>query len=64
MRHTEFWQRMERHLGSAYARTWAYEQVLPELEERTVVQALDEGWPPKTVWRAVWSRLELPAAER
>ena len=55
---------MERHLGPAYARTWAYEQVLPELEERTVAQALDEGWPPKAVWRAVWSRLELPPAER
>ena len=64
MRHTEFWQRMDRHLGSAYARTWAEEQVLPELEERTVVQALAEGWPTRDVWRAVWARLELPPAER
>ena len=64
MRHTEFWARMERHLGRAYARTWAHEQVLGDLEGRTVEQALAEGWPPKQVWRAVWAALELPPADR
>ena len=55
---------MERHLGRAYARTWAHEQVLRDLEGRTVEQALAEGWPPKQVWRAVWATLELPPADR
>jgi DUF3046 family protein len=64
MRHTEFWRRMERHLGASYARTWADQQVLRELDERTVTEALDQGWPVKEVWRAVWAALELPAAER
>ncbi|MGH3315264.1 MAG: DUF3046 domain-containing protein, partial [Nocardioidaceae bacterium] len=31
MRHTEFWARMERHLGPAYSRTWAREHVLAGL---------------------------------
>ena len=64
MRHTEFWARMESALGSVYARTWARQFVLAELGERTVVEALDAGEPPKVVWAAVWRALELPASER
>ena len=64
MRHTEFWARMDRALGSAYARSWAEQHVLGELGERTVVESLDAGEAPKTVWRAVWAELGLPARER
>jgi DUF3046 family protein len=64
MRHTEFWERMEQALGPTYARTWARQHVLSALGERTVVEAIDAGEPPKTVWRAVWAELELPARER
>ncbi len=64
VRHSEFWARMYHHLGEGYARVWASDQVLRELNGRTVEEALDAGEPPKTVWRAVWSALELPASER
>jgi hypothetical protein len=64
MRHTEFWARMERHLGPAYSRTWAREQVLPGLDERTVEQAIADGESPKKVWRVVWDALGLPPSER
>ena len=64
MRLTEFWQRMDRHLGPAYSRTWAQQHVLASLEERTVSEALAAGEDARTVWRAVWEALELPAAER
>ena len=64
VRMTEFWARMERHLGGAYARTWAREHALLELDDRTVVQAFDAGEDAKTVWRAVWRALQLPASER
>ncbi|MCW2710262.1 MAG: hypothetical protein JWQ67_1781 [Marmoricola sp.] len=64
MRHTEFWARMEQALGTAYARSWAEQHVLGGLGERTVVEALDAGEPPKKVWRAVWAELGLPARER
>ena len=64
MRHTEFWARMEQSLGPAYARSWAERHVLRELDGRTVVEALTEGESPKSVWRAVWADLELPARER
>ncbi len=64
MRHTEFWERMESALGAAYARSWAEQHVLGSLGERTVVESLDAGEHPKSVWRAVWAELGLPATER
>ncbi|MEQ4204812.1 DUF3046 domain-containing protein [Actinopolymorpha sp. B17G11] len=64
MRLTEFWRRMDQHLGDTYARTWARDHVLADLGERTVQQALDAGWDAKDVWRAVWRALELPPSER
>ena len=64
MRHTEFWTRMEQALGPAYAHSWADMFVMGELGGRTASQALEAGVPPKEVWRAVWSALELPASER
>jgi hypothetical protein len=64
MRHTEFWARMEKALGEHYARFWASQQVIGDLGGRTVLEALDQGTPPKTVWAAVWRWLELPPSER
>jgi hypothetical protein len=64
VRHTEFWARMERALGPAYARTWAHEHVMSLLDGRTVDEALAAGESHKRVWRAVWETLGLPPAER
>lgn len=64
MRHTEVWDRLETALGSAYYRVWAGEFVISELDNRTVVEALDGGVAPKQVWAAAWKVLELPASER
>lgn len=64
MRHTEFWDRMEHALGASYARSWAHQHVIGSLGERTVMEALDAGYPPKEVWRAVWEALALPPSER
>ena len=55
---------MEQALGPAYARSWASLHVLAALDGRTVEQALAAGEPPKTVWRAVWAELGLPAREK
>ncbi|MFC7625791.1 DUF3046 domain-containing protein [Microlunatus sp. GCM10028923] len=64
MKETELWNRLNRHLGDSYARVWAAEHNVAELDSRTVVQALEAGVPAKTIWRAVWAALELPARER
>jgi hypothetical protein len=55
---------MELALGPAYAKPWASQYVLASLGGRTVEQALADGYPPKEVWRAVWSVLDLPVADR
>ncbi|GAB3763226.1 hypothetical protein FB382_001266 [Nocardioides ginsengisegetis] len=64
MRHTEFWERMELALGSAYAKAWAGQFVMADLGGRTAAEALDAGVPPKQVWAAVWRALDLPASDR
>jgi hypothetical protein len=64
MRHTEFWARMERALGSGYYEVWADQFVMSDLGGRTARQALDAGYTPKEVWRAVHRALDLPASER
>lgn len=64
MRLTEFWKRMDEHLGSSYASSYSRDQVLAQLGGRTVQQALAQGDDAKSVWRAVVEALELPSSER
>lgn len=64
VRLTEFWQRMERRFGPAYAHSVAHDQVMPQLGGRTVDEALAEGQDAKAVWRAVCDYFEVPARER
>jgi hypothetical protein len=64
VRLTEFWNRMERRFGVAYARSYAADMVLAELGSRTVDQALAQGEDAKTVWRAVCDAVSAPLSER
>jgi len=64
MRLTEFWQRMDDHLGAGYAASFAADHVITDLEGMTVEQALASGVETKVVWRAVWATLGLPASAR
>jgi hypothetical protein len=64
VRETELRRRLVRHLGAAYAPSWARQVALSELDSRTVEEALADGVDTKRVWLAVWVALELPASER
>ena len=64
MRLTEFWERMEQALGATYARSWARDVHLADLEGRTVDEAMAAGVPTQQIWRAVHAALGLPARER
>ena len=64
MREVELWRRLHDALPDGYAATWADHVVLEELGSRTVREALAAGLPCKSIWRAVWSQLELPTSER
>jgi len=55
---------MEQALGAQPAETFARDQVIGSLGDRTVREALAAGLPAKDVWRAVCATLDLPARLR
>ncbi len=59
MRLTDFWERMETALGSGYARSWAADFHVADLQGRTVDQALSDGEDTQVIWRAVHKTLNL-----
>jgi hypothetical protein len=64
VREAELWRRLETTLGKVYARAWAGQVVLSEIGGRTVIEALAAGVDRKQIWRAAWSKLELPVRDR
>jgi hypothetical protein len=61
VRLTDFWARMDEHLGAGYSRSWAHDHVLTDLDGMTAQQALDAGVETRTVWEAVARVLEVPS---
>ncbi|MFG1883088.1 DUF3046 domain-containing protein [Micromonospora sp. NPDC049102] len=53
MRLTDFWARLEEAFGPGYAASIARDQVLSQLDGRTIEQALAAGERTHVVWRAV-----------
>ncbi|MEV7807830.1 DUF3046 domain-containing protein [Microbispora sp. NPDC088329] len=64
MRLTDFWNRMRRHFGEAYAESWAKDYVISGLGGRTVEQALAEGVAAKQVWQAVCQEVDVDSRLR
>jgi len=64
VRLTEFWSRMDAKFGRVYAQSYAQDQVIGELDGRTVREALDAGVEAKAVWRAVCDATAAPSSER
>jgi hypothetical protein len=60
VRLTVFWERMRAQFGDTYAESVAKDQVLADLGDRTVNQALADGVDAKTVWRAVCDSFDVP----
>jgi DUF3046 family protein len=60
VRLTVFWERMRAQFGETYAESVAKDQVLADLGDRTVNQALADGVDAKTVWRAVCDSFDVP----
>lgn len=63
VRLTDFWERMDHVLGSAYAHSWAHDIVLADLGQ-TVDEAIAAGIDTKDIWRAVCGQLDVPATLR
>ncbi|HEX4360660.1 MAG TPA: DUF3046 domain-containing protein [Pseudonocardia sp.] len=64
MRLSQFRELMSDEFGSVRARSLATDHVFAELDGRTVDQALEAGWDPRDVWRAVCVAFEVPPERR
>lgn len=64
VRLTELWVRLRAVFGTDYAESLATDQVLGELDGRTISDALAAGVEAKEVWRAVVATFDVPARLR
>lgn len=53
VRLTDFWTRLERAFGPAYARSIASDYSFADLGDRTIDEAIAQGVDTATIWRAV-----------
>ncbi|MGW5241300.1 DUF3046 domain-containing protein [Monashia sp. NPDC004114] len=64
MRMSHFWTLMDDEFGPAYAGSLARDHVIGALDNRTVVQALADGVPPRQVWEALCDDMDVPPERR
>lgn len=61
---SHFWTLMRDEFGETYADSLARDHVLGTLGNRTALQALESGVPPRTVWEAICEDLDVPESRR
>jgi hypothetical protein len=61
---SHFWTLMEDEFGPTYAGALARDHVVGSLDNRTVVQALADGVPPREVWEALCDDMDVPPEHR
>jgi hypothetical protein len=64
VRLSQFWTLMNDEFGEAYAGTLARAHVLHALGDRTALEALEAGEPPRTVWIALCEDMDVPESRR
>jgi hypothetical protein len=64
VRMSHFWTLMDDEFGPAYAGSLARDHVLGALQERTALQAIADGVPPREVWEAICDDMDVPAERR
>jgi hypothetical protein len=64
VRLSHFWTLMNDEFGEAYATSLAQRHVLHALGDRTVLEALEAGEPPRAVWQALCDDMDVPQSRR
>ena len=64
MRLSHFWTLMNDEFGESYAGSLARDHVIGALGNRTVLQAIEEGEPPRRVWLALCDDMDVPESRR
>ncbi|MDV3221106.1 MAG: DUF3046 domain-containing protein [Intrasporangium sp.] len=61
---SHFWMLMNDEFGEEYASSLARDHVLGTLGGHTVLEALEQGEPPRAVWEALCDDMDVPAERR
>lgn len=64
MRLSHFWTLMNDEFGESYAGSLARDHVVGALGNRTALQALEAGEPPRTIWLALCDDMDVPESRR
>jgi hypothetical protein len=64
VRLSHFWTLMNDEFGAGYAGSLARDHVIGALGNRTALQALDDGEPPRAVWLALCDDMDVPESHR
>jgi Protein of unknown function (DUF3046) len=64
VRLSKFWELMNDEFGEAYATSLARGHSLHALGDLTVLEALDRGESPRTVWNALCEDMDVPEPRR
>ena len=64
MRLSHFWSLMNDEFGESYAGSLARDHVIGALGNRTALQALEEGEPPRRIWLALCDDMDVPESRR
>ena len=60
MRLTEFHERVDAQFGSVRGTSLLVDHVLTKLGGRTAAQAIEAGFEPRDVWRALCADFDVP----
>ncbi|MFP7695958.1 DUF3046 domain-containing protein [Trueperella sp. LYQ143] len=60
MKHSEFWDVVDRAFEHGLGRSLAHDLILAELDSRTAEEALTAGVEPQLVWHYLRTAMELP----
>jgi hypothetical protein len=61
---SHFWTLMNDEFGESYAGSLARDHVLGALGNRTLLEAIRDGVPPRDVWEAVCDDMDVSPAHR
>jgi hypothetical protein len=64
VRMSHFWTLMDDEFGQAYAGSLARDHVLGALGDRTALQSIADGVPPRDVWEALCDDMDVPPERR
>ncbi len=64
MRLSHFWTLMNDEFGESYAGSLARDHVIGALGNRTALQALEAGEPPRKIWLALCDDMDVPESRR